>query len=73
MFRRLVLAVAIVGLIAVGLVGGQQAAEAQETASATRSLPSEVEGGGTLTVTISVVGYGGIGQLTETFRATSPS
>ena len=67
MFRGLVLVVAIVGLIAVGLVGGQQAAEAQETASATRSLPSEVEGGGTLTVTISVADYGGIGQLTETF------
>ena len=42
-------------------------APAQQTASATRSLPSEVEGGGTLTVTISVAGYGGIGQLTETF------
>ena len=67
MFRGLVLAVAIVGLTAVGLVGGQQAAEAQQTASATRSLPSEVEGGGTLTVTISVADYGGLGQLTETF------
>ena len=67
MFRRLVLAVAIVGLIAVGLVGGQQAAEAQQTASATRSLPSEVEGGGTLTVTITVDDYGAIGQLQETF------
>ena len=67
MFRGLVLAAAIVGLITVGLVGGQQAAEAQQTASATRSLPSEVEGGGTLTVTISVANYGGIGQLTETF------
>ena len=67
MFRGLVLAAAIVGLITVGLVGGQQAAEAQQTASATRSLPSEVEGGGTLTVTISVADYGGIGQLTETF------
>ena len=35
MFRGLVLAVAaaIVGLVAVGLVGGQQSAEAQETAS----------------------------------------
>ena len=67
MFRGLVLAVAIVGLVAVGLVGGQQSAEAQ-TASATRSFsPSEVEGGGTLTVTISVADYGGIGQLTETF------
>ena len=44
MFRGLVLAVAIVGLIAVGLVGGQQSAEAQQTASATRSFsPSEVE------------------------------
>ena len=67
MFRGLVLAAAIVGLITVGLVGGQQSAEAQQTASATRSLPSEVEGGGTLTVTISVADYGGIGQLTETF------
>ena len=67
MFRGLVLAAAILGLITVGLVGGQQAAEAQQTASATRSLPSEVEGGGTLTVTISVANYGGIGQLTETF------
>ena len=47
MFRGLVLAVAaaaIVGLIAVGLAGGQQSAEAQQTASATRSFsPSEVE------------------------------
>ena len=71
MFRGLVLAVAIVGLVAVGLVGGQQSAEAQ-TASATRSFsPSEVEGGGTLTVTISVDDYGGIsfGQLTETFHS----
>ena len=68
MFRGLVMAVAIVGLIAVGLVGGQQLAEAQ-TASATRSFSprSEVEGGGTLTVTISVADYGGIGQLKETF------
>ena len=40
---------------------------AQPTASATRSLPSEVDGGGTLTVTISVADYGGLGQLTETF------
>ena len=38
MFRGLVLAAAIVGLIAVGLVGGQQSAEAQQTASATRSF-----------------------------------
>ena len=69
MFRGLVLAVAVVGLVAVGLVGGQQSAEAQ-TASATRSFsPSEVEGGGTLTVTISVDGYGGIGQLKETFNS----
>ena len=67
MLRGLVLAAAIVGLIAAGLVGGQQsAAEAQQTASATRSF-SEVAGGGTLTVTISVADYGGIGQLTETF------
>ena len=67
MFRGLVLAVAIVGLVAVGLVGGQQSAEAQETASATRSLPSEVESGGTLTVTIRVADYGGLGQLAEEF------
>ena len=68
MFRGLVLAAAIVGLIAVGLVGGQQAAEAQETASATRSFsPSEVEPDSRLVVTISVADYGGIGQLTETF------
>ena len=68
MFRGLVLAAAIVGLIAVGLVGGQQSTEAQQTASATRSFShSEVAGGGTLTVTISVADYGGIGQLTETF------
>ena len=74
MFRGLVLAVAaaaIVGLIAVGLAGGQQSAEAQAaTASATRSFsPSEVESSGTLTVTIAVDGYGGIGQLTEMFPA----
>ena len=69
MFRGLVLAVAIVGLVAVGLVGGQQTAEAQQTASATRSLPSEVESGGTLTVTITVADYGGIGQLTEEFHS----
>ena len=70
MFRRLVLAVAIVGLIAVGLVGGQQAAEAQETASATRSFsPSEVEPDSRLVVTIRVADYGGIGQLTETFNS----
>ena len=79
MFRGLVLAVAIVGLVAVGLVGGQQTAEAQQTASATRSLPSEVESGGTLTVTITVANYGGIGQLTEefpgdfTFEGSSPA
>ena len=58
MFRGLVLAVAaaaIVGLIAVGLAGGQQSAEAQQTASAARSFsPAEVESGGTLTVTIRV-------------------
>ena len=72
MFRGLVLAVAaaIVGLVAVGLVGGQQSAEAQETASAIRSFsPSEVEPGGTLIVTIRVDDYGGIGQLTEEFPA----
>ena len=72
MFRGLVLAVvaAIVGLVAVGLVGGQQSAEAQQTASATRSFsPSEVEADGQLVVTIRVAGYGGIGQLTETFPA----
>ena len=72
MFRGPVLAVAaaIVGLVAVGLVGGQQSAEAQETASATRSFsPSEVESGGTLIVTIRVDDYGGIGQLTEEFPA----
>ena len=70
MFRGLVLAVAIVGLIAVSLVGGQQAAEAQETASATRSFSSsEVASGGPLTVTITVDNYGGIGQLTEEFPA----
>ena len=80
MFRGLVLAVAIVGLVAVGLVGGQQTAEAQQTASATRSFsPSEVESGGTLTVTIRVADYGGIGQLTEefpgdfTFEGSSPA
>ena len=67
MFRGLVSAVAaaaIVGLIAVGLAGGQQSAEAQQTASATRSF-SPVEAGGQLVVTIAVDGYGGIGQLTE--------
>ena len=74
MFRGPVLAVAaaIVGLVAVGLVGGQQSAEAQAaaTASATRSFsPSEVASGGTLTVTITVDNYGGIGQLTEEFPA----
>ena len=38
------------------------------TASATRSFsPSEVASGGTLTVTIRVADYGGIGQLRETF------
>ena len=71
MFRGLVWAVAaaIVVLVAVGLVGGQQSAEAQAaTASATRSFsPSEVASGGTLTVTIRVADYGGIGQLRETF------
>ena len=68
MFRGLVLAAAIVGLVAVGLVGGQQSAEAQETASATRSFsPSEVEPDGQLVVTIAVDAYGGIGQLTEEF------
>ena len=56
MFRGSVLAVAIVGLIAVGLVGGQQAAEAQQTASATRSFsPSEVDPDGELVVTITVL------------------
>ena len=72
MFRGLILAVAaaIVVLVAVGLVGGQQSAEAQETASATRSFsPSEVEPGGTLTVTITVAGYGAFGQLREAFPA----
>ena len=70
MFRGLVLAAAIVGLIAVGLVGGQQSAEAQQTASATRSFPPpEVEPDGQLVVTISVADYGGIGQLTETFHS----
>ena len=73
MFRGLVLAVAaaIVVLVAVGLVGGQQSAEAQAaTASATRSFSSsEVASGGPLTVTITVADYGGIGQLTETFPA----
>ena len=69
MFRQLVLAVAIVGLVAVGLVGGQQWVEAQQTASATRSLPSEVEPGDQLVVTITVANYGGLGQLTETFPA----
>ena len=72
MFRALVLVVAAatVGLVAVGLVGGQHSAEAQQTASATRSFsPSEVEAGRQLVVTIAVDGYGGIGQLTETFPA----
>ena len=72
MFRGLVLVVAAatVGLVAVGLVGGLHSAEAQQTASATRSFsPSEVEADGQLVVTIAVDGYGGIGQLTETFPA----
>ena len=80
MFRGLVLAVAIIGLVAVGLVGGQQTAEAQQTASATRSFsPSEAESGGTLTVTIRVADYGGLGQVTEefpgdfTFEGSSPA
>ena len=71
MFRALVLVVAAatVGLVAVGLVGGQHSAEAQ-TASATRSFSSsEVASGGPLTVTITVDNYGGIGQLTEEFPA----
>ena len=42
---------------------------AQQTASATRSLPSEVEPDGRLAVTITVANYGGLGQLTETFPA----
>ena len=43
---------------------------AQQTASATRSFsPAEVESGGTLTVTIRVADYGGLGQLTEEFPA----
>ena len=43
---------------------------AQQTASATRSFsPSEVEADGQLVVTIRVAGYGGLGQLTETFPA----
>ena len=68
MFRGLVLAVAIVGLIAAGLVGGQQAAEAQATASATRSFsPLEAKPDGQLVVTISVADYGAFGQLKETF------
>ena len=56
-------------------VGGPSAVtvtspQPQETASATRSFsPSEVEPDGTLTVTIRVAGYGGIGQLTEEFPA----
>ena len=67
MFRALVL---VVAAAIVGLVGGQQSAEAQETALATRSFsPSEVEAGGPLTVTITVDNYGGIGQLTEEFPA----
>ena len=66
MFRALIL---VVAAAAVGLVGGQHSAEAQQTASATRSSPSEVEAGGQLVVTIAVDGYGGIGQLTETFPA----
>ena len=72
MFRALVLVVAAatVGLVAVGLVGGRHSAEAQQTASATRSFsPSEVEAGRQLVVTIAVDGYGGIGQLRETFPA----
>ena len=72
MFRGLGFAVAaaIVGLVAVGLVGGQQSAEAQQTASATRSFsPSEVEPDDRLVVTINVADYGGIGQLTETFHS----
>ena len=72
MLRGLVLAAAIVGLIAAGLVGGQQSAaeaQAQQTASATRSFPpSGVEAGGQLVVTITVADYGGIGQLRETFH-----
>ena len=73
MLRGLVLAAAIVGLIAAGLVGGQQSAaeaQAQQTASATRSFsPSGVEAGGQLVVTITVADYGGIGQLRETFHS----
>ena len=72
MLRGLVLAAAIVGLIAAGLVGGQQSAQAQQTASATRSFspsPPEVEPDGPLVVTISVADYGGIGQLREAFPA----
>ena len=65
MFRALVL---VVAAAIVGLVGGQQSAEAQETASASRSFSSsEVASGGPLTVTIKVDNYGGIGQLTEEF------
>ena len=67
MFRALIL---VVAAAIVGLVGGQHSAEAQETASATRSFSSsEVASGGPLTVTITVDNYGGIGRLTEEFPA----
>ena len=73
MLRGLVLAAAIVGLIAAGLVGGQQSA-AEGTADSVGHqvvlpLPPRSGGGWPLVVTISVADYGGIGQLTETFPA----
>ena len=60
--------VLVLAAVTVGLLAGAHSADAQQTASATRSFsPSEVEAGSQLVVTIAVANYGGIGQLTEAF------
>ena len=61
-------AVALVGVVL--LVGVASVAAQQTEPSATRSFnPASVAPGGTVTVTIQVANYGGIGRVTETLPA----
>ena len=70
LFRRALIAIMVVATAGAVALIGILPASAQAQASATRSFnPATVAPGGTVTVTIQVANYGGIGRVTETLPA----
>ena len=70
--KKILIAVTAVALVGVVLLVGVASVAAQQNnePSATRSFnPASVAPGGTVTVTIQVANYGGIGRVTETLPA----